>query len=57
VDLVGRGGYRAAWMMVMMWLGVAVALPSDRAKVNPWVAAVVGMAAAIIVCLVRGVDA
>jgi hypothetical protein len=43
-------------MMVMMWLGVAVALPSDRAKVNPWVAAVVGMAAAIIVCLLREVD-
>jgi hypothetical protein len=41
----------------MVWLGVAVALPSDRAKVNAWVAAVVGMAAAIIVCLVREVDA
>jgi hypothetical protein len=24
-----------------VWLGVAVALPSDRAKVNAWVAAVV----------------
>jgi hypothetical protein len=52
--------YRAAWMSVTFmvgWLGVAVALLSDHAKVNAGVAAVVGMATEVIVCLIQEVDA
>jgi hypothetical protein len=41
----------------LAWLGVAVALLSDHAKVNAWVAAVVGLAAGVIVCLGAKVDA
>jgi hypothetical protein len=43
--------YRAAWMSVTFmvgWLGVAVALLSDHAKVNAGVAAVVGMATEVL---------